>query len=209
MERKLHKHGTRLRTRWSTEQYQDKEDNSGDKKWGVLDLFEKAEKIKSNAKNKPRDIVDNTLQWLDDMKKNILWIKDKNKWGRPTKKTIQVVAKLIEWFMMDFTIEEACAYAWINKTTFHDWCNKNAEFSNLMHDAQRWQQILAKSVVYQALKNNNSNVAMQVLEKRDERYSNKWETDVSLNINMAFVQMMENAKRKRLEERDWKANDES
>jgi len=48
----------------------------------------------------------------------------------------KIVGKLIESLKNDFTIEETCAYAGINKSTYYDWLKKYPNFSDEMEAAK-------------------------------------------------------------------------
>lgn len=99
----------------------------------------------------------------------------KNKGGRPTKITSVVVRKLVEGFKFDFTVEEACRYAGIGKTTFYAECERNPAFQDEMNRAQDWPLILAKKRVVREINlPGGGDLAMKFLERRQrERYSPK------------------------------------
>ena len=231
MERKLLKHGTRFRTRWSSEQHTDEENSKGEqggewieelqypteedienlvtvatikqpktKKDGTIDKRTTKETT-TGWKFKPRTELDKTiigLKLVNQKLKNQMF----GKGQRPNKMSIELVEKLVEAFNMDYSVEEACAYVWISRDTYYRRLKENSKFSALMEDAQRWQQMIAKAVIYQALVNNNESVAMSVLEKRDSRYSKAWEWDINLTMNVAFMWMMQEASNERIAHTD-------
>ena len=164
------------------------------------------EKNKNEKKSKAREYLDWIITGLDDMKQNLL----QDKWWRPTKKSKVILQKLIQAFMMDCTIEEACAYAGIAESTYYDRAKKDKRFSELMNNAQKWQQFLAKGVIHQALLNNNVATAQWVTERRDDRYKNNANDETNIvNINMWFINMMQEARRERIQQRDWNKDKES
>ncbi len=102
----------------------------------------------------------------------------KNKGGRPSKyKGLddKLVRKLIEAFKDDFTVEEACLYAGISKSTFYDWKAKNTEFSNEIDQSQMFLIFEAKKKLKKALlKSDSFEVALKFLErKQPQTYSIK------------------------------------
>lgn len=232
MERKLLKHGTRFRTRWGSEQYTDEENSKGKQggEWIEELQYPTEEDIKdlkpvvtivepkmkkdwtidkrttkettTGWKFKPRTELDKIivgLKFVNQKLKNQMF----GKGQRPNKMSVELVERLVEAFNMDYSVEEACAYAWISKDTYYRRLKENVKFSALMEDAQHGQQMIAKAVIYQALVNNNENVAMSVLEKRDSRYSKAWwEWDVNLTMNVAFLWMMQETANERIEQAD-------
>jgi hypothetical protein len=55
--------------------------------------------------------------------------KQKNKGGRPSKVTPEVLVKLEHAFMKSFTDEQACLYAEISPDALYNYCTKYPEFS--------------------------------------------------------------------------------
>ncbi len=108
----------------------------------------------------------------------------KNPWGRPSKIDEESIKKLEEMFKLDCTIAEACSYAWISHTTYHDWCNKDKEFSDRMERAKNYAFILSRKVLMKGIRDGNDKNALEFLKRRDRRYSDKNETIVNNNINV-------------------------
>lgn len=93
-----------------------------------------------------------------------------NKVGRPTKMDEETVVKLESIFKIGGTIEEACSYALINKTTYYTWLKEHDGFSTKMEAAQHYADVAAKNVVVAAItKDNDLNTAKWWLEKREFR----------------------------------------
>lgn len=88
--------------------------------------------------------------------------KKKNKGGRPTKKTKEIVQKLVDAFKRDYTVEEACSYAGIGKVAFYDWLKKDEKFANEIE--------AAKYYLLQAAKNT---IAAKIANEKDDELS-KW-----------------------------------
>ena len=122
--------------------------------------------------------------------------------GHFTKKNSYTKAVLVMAFTMDCTVDEACAMAQISKQTYYNWYNSDKKFAEAMEMAKHWNMILARSVVTQALINNDSKIAMDVITKRDARYSNQWEWDVVVTMNKSFVDMMRSVANSRIKKID-------
>lgn len=96
--------------------------------------------------------------------------------GRPTKKTIDLVGKLIEAFHDDATIEQACYYSGIDKTTYYDWLKEDEQFSYEMSKAQEYPKVLAKRVLIKAMENGDEKIALEVIKRLEkDRYSERSE----------------------------------
>ena len=134
--------------------------------------------------------------------------KKKNLWWRPTKFNERIVGKLIDAFKRDATIEEACAYARINKDTFYEWYRKNKRFSDEIEQAKLFPHMFAKTKFFEALNSKDSNLsfkaALEYLRRRNPERKDKSE---NLNFNNNTEQLNEddieilNTMRERLN--DW------
>ena len=102
--------------------------------------------------------------------------KKSNIW-RPTKKTERIVGKLEKILKMDWTIKEACAYAWIHRDTYYDRLDKHKEFSYRMEDAKTYMYMLARNQLAKGIKNWDTRSALTFLNKRDPRYKDNKEDD--------------------------------
>ena len=90
-----------------------------------------------------------------------------DKGGRPTKYSKEMVVKLESIFKVGGTVEEACSYAGINKTTYYRWIEQNEGFATEMDAAQHYADIVAKNVVVDSIvKDRNVGDAKWWLEKR-------------------------------------------
>ena len=110
--------------------------------------------------------------------------------GRPTKLDDDMVVKLESILKIGGTIEEACSYALINKTTYYRWLGENEDFATKMDSAQHYADIIAKNVVVDSMiKDRDIQTAKWWLEKRqfnktedgyDKEVTFKWKnkTDV-------------------------------
>lgn len=94
--------------------------------------------------------------------------------GRPTKKTDDLVNKLIGAFHDDATIEQACYIAGITKPTYYDWLKQDESFSYEMEKAQEYPKWLAKNTILKAIKDGDAKTAMDFIKRREkERYSER------------------------------------
>lgn len=103
----------------------------------------------------------------------------KNAIGRPTKLIPDVVGKLTAAFANGFTVEQACQYANIDKTTYYDWLKKNEQFSHDMTAAQGRLGLQARKVVADAVNQGDIQTAKWWLEKRDPEFTSKGELTVT------------------------------
>lgn len=100
----------------------------------------------------------------------------------PTKLTPEVVGKLEQAFAIDATIEEACFYAGIDKTTYYDWKKKFPELSNRLEALRNTPILAARQTLATAVK-GNPELALKYLErKRKGEFSLKTEQDVKLEM---------------------------
>lgn len=71
--------------------------------------------------------------------------------GRPTVLTEEVVQKLESVFKLGVTIDAACTYANIARSTFYDHYNHDIEFRTKIDTAKDYARIAAGSVVINAI----------------------------------------------------------
>lgn len=94
----------------------------------------------------------------------------RNPVGRPTAITEETVAKLDSILKIGGTIEEACSYAGINKSTYYRNLEKDEDFATNMEAAQHYADIAAKNVVIDSIvKKKDLDTAKWWLEKRQFR----------------------------------------
>jgi len=104
-----------------------------------------------------------------------------SKVGRPTKYDESVVGKLDSIFKVGGTVDEACSYAGINKTTYYSWIELYPDFSTKMDASQHYADIVAKNVVVDAIvKNRDLQTAKWWLEKRELKQTQQ--TNVQVNV---------------------------
>ena len=102
--------------------------------------------------------------------------------GRPTKLADPLVQKLSSILKIGGTIEEACAYARISKTTYYDWYEKNDGFRTEMDDSSHYSDIVAKNIVVDSMhKDKNLDTAKWWLEKR--QFKNNTQIDINQQFN--------------------------
>ena len=133
--------------------------------------------------------------------------KKKHPWGRPSKISDEIVQKLEEIFKIDWTVEEACWYAWISVRTFYYRCEVNEEFLHKMDRAKQFPFILARKVLMKSMTSKNEKVSLKAwtefLSRREPRYSNK-----NTEIQKPYEPDKDEVERERiqqlLEKRYWK-----
>lgn len=125
----------------------------------------------------------------------ILELRKKN-WGL----TDAVLAKLLEAFSFDYTIDEACAYVCISTNTFCRWNRQSSEFRDRMTNAKSFMGMTAKANLYRAIKRDGSVPdSWEYLKRRQkEIYSDRQELTgkngdtLELNIFNILVAIQKN-----------------
>lgn len=124
--------------------------------------------------------------------------KDVKKW-RPKKRYLETskVQKMLSILQIDWTIEEACAYAGIAKQTHYNWIEQKGiyldefweekNYAEEIENAQEYPGILAKKTLFSAItKRWDEKMALEWLKRRDGRYKDKqewsWQFDFTGNI---------------------------
>lgn len=103
----------------------------------------------------------------------------KNKGGRPTVMTLEVIGKLEAAFASGATDLEACFFAGISKDALYDYQLKHPEFTERKEALKSQLNLIAKNVVADSIKNGkNVNDAKWYLEKRDDDFKPKSKVDV-------------------------------
>jgi hypothetical protein len=92
--------------------------------------------------------------------------KELSKVGRPTKLVPETVEKIIEILKIGGTIEDACAYAQIDRTTYYNWLESNPSFSTETESAKIYTDIMAYRTVSKAVHEGSKEDAWKWLEKR-------------------------------------------
>ena len=113
----------------------------------------------------------------------------RQKRGRPSRMTPEVVGKLREVFLLDYNVEEACQYAGIHKDTYYEYLKKNPEFSDEMAQAQRGLAKAAKRAVAIAIiEHKNARIALEYLKhRRPEEYRTKVEDLAPIARNITVI----------------------
>lgn len=111
----------------------------------------------------------------------------KNKGGRPTVMTNEVVAKLEQAFSLGCSDIEACLFAGISKQTLYDYQKIHPEFADRKEELKEKLVLKARTVIATALNNNDETTAKWYLErKRKDEFSTKQETVLSTVDNSPF-----------------------
>ena len=117
---------------------------------------------------------------------------EKNKVGRPTAMTAEVLQKLEYGFMKGLTDEQCCSYADISPSTLYDYCNKKPEFSERKEQLKNNPSVRAKLNIVEAIEEGNPELSKWWLERKEKsEFSTKQEieanvdTDVTINIELS------------------------
>ena len=107
--------------------------------------------------------------------------------GRPSVMTEEVIGKLESILKIDWTIGEACSYAWIDQSTYYDWVKKDIRFSKKMTAAQDYPFILARKTLMKGMQNGDQRSAIEYLKRRDRRYKDKQELEHSGDVDIKNI----------------------
>jgi len=86
--------------------------------------------------------------------------------SRPTKMNNKIVQKLKEAFKLWSTVQEACYYADISKTTYYEWLKQNKEFSDEIDDSKTYLIFKSKLVIANSIEKWDTKTAMWYLERK-------------------------------------------
>jgi len=117
----------------------------------------------------------------------------KNKVGRPTIVTEQIVTNLVIAFQNGLNITFACQYAKIDRQRFYDAYNKNQEFHDRIEDAKTFFVLSAGNRVANILRKGSDRDAGPMARWAFERkMPNEWgppknNTNVAIMNNVKFV----------------------
>ncbi|MCK4500085.1 hypothetical protein KAU11_06270 [Candidatus Babeliales bacterium] len=91
----------------------------------------------------------------------------KDKGGRPTVMTPEVVNKLEEAFLVGATDLEACVHADISKQTLYNYCDKHPEFFDRKETLKNQPVMRAKVIVSDSLKEGDIQTAHKVIDRKE------------------------------------------
>lgn len=121
---------------------------------------------------------------------------------RPTKRTPEVLNKLQEAFLYNCTEAEACAYAWIDQSTFIDWKKKDEKFSKRVERAKQQYAFAIKKASYTRATNTRTKDSTEILFRIDKRY--KEDNKDGNNTTVTIVDIARIMQERRLaKEKDW------
>lgn len=104
----------------------------------------------------------------------IIGMKAINKTGRPTSLNPDTVAKLCEALRLGSSIQTACHYAKVNRSTFYRHLETDGDFATKIEAARDYLIMVALAVVYKAIVvDRDVRIAMWWLEKKDLEFSGK------------------------------------
>ena len=113
----------------------------------------------------------------------------KNKGGRPTVMTPEMVNKLEEGFLKGLSDAECCLFAGISKQTLYDYCAKHPEFTDRKEDLKKQPAIQAKMNILEALNDGDKDISKWYLERKNkDEFSLKQEiaADVNERVNISI-----------------------
>lgn len=93
---------------------------------------------------------------------------EKNKGGRPTVMTPEVIAKLEDGFLKGLTDLECCLYAGISKDALYDYCNKYPEFSDRKEQLKKQPAVQAKLNILDAINDGDKDISKWYLERKNK-----------------------------------------
>lgn len=113
----------------------------------------------------------------------------KNKVGRPTIMTDEVIQKLKLGFMKGLNDAECCDFAEIGTSTLYNYCNQNPEFMEKKEIWKHRPSTKAKMNIVEAIENGDEELSKWWLERRNKaEFSPKVEieadVDAEVNINI-------------------------
>lgn len=116
----------------------------------------------------------------------------KNKGGRPTVMTEDVVSKLEFGFLKGLNDTECCLYAGISRQAFYDYCQKNPQFADRKEELKKHPSVQAKLNVSEAIANGDVDLSKWYLERRNkDEFSLKQQieanVDAEVTINVELI----------------------
>lgn len=107
--------------------------------------------------------------------------KEKNKGGRPTIMTDEIVSKLEYGFMKGLNVTECCHYADISRSAFYDYVAIHPEFTDRMEELRSNPSTQAKLNVVEAIENGDTGLSVWWLERRNkDEFSTKQEVSADV-----------------------------
>ncbi len=97
-----------------------------------------------------------------------------NKGGRPTINKEETLHYLKEAFWLDSTVEIACQYAGICKSTFYNYCSSDRGFLDEINRARIYPFLVAKGAVVGAMELGDTQTALRYLRLRDNRHKESY-----------------------------------
>jgi hypothetical protein len=115
----------------------------------------------------------------------------KNKGGRPTVMTPELVTKLEQAFAIDASVEEACSYADISRNCFYEWLKKNPEFNDRITDLRNRPVLKARQTVVQKLGESYQNGMDYLKRKKKLEFGDS--IDVNANVKVSKLEEIQTA----------------
>jgi len=102
------------------------------------------------------------------------------------KKTKETIGKLLDGFKSDFTISEACSYAWIHVSTYHERIDKDKQLSKEIDSAKEYCFLLAKNAVRKWLNEGDKEYSLKRLKNRQNKLYSERNAESENNINITI-----------------------
>ena len=109
----------------------------------------------------------------------------KDKGGRPTVMTEDVIRLLESAFLVGATDLEACVHASISKTALYEYCQKNDEFAERKETLKNQPIMQARFIIQEALTTGDLNTANRVVDRKEGQKI------VQTNVELTHEQWLE------------------
>lgn len=123
----------------------------------------------------------------------MLYKEQRIKWKKFSKKRNDpwIIERLEHVFECDGTVEEACSYAGISTSTYYEWCSADPMFELRMDAAKKKMFLEAREGLRDNIKAKDIRAIDIFLKKRDPRYKDKAEVDVSATVEWIEIEVGE------------------
>jgi hypothetical protein len=114
-----------------------------------------------------------------------------DKGGRPSEMSEEKVKKLEEVFALDGTIEEACFYADISKTTYYNWLEKKPELVDRFEALRQRPILKARQTIVKGL-DQPDNAKWYLSKKKKKEFGDSVDvTSDGEKINQVLVRFID------------------
>lgn len=116
--------------------------------------------------------------------------KKKNKGGRPTVMTPEVLRKLEDAYLSDACHLEAAIFAGIPESTLHDYRKKHPEFSERIEKLRGMTGLKAKVNLRKSVEEGDKHDSKWWLERRDKDFKPKQDHSGSIEITKTLLEQI-------------------